>query len=46
MTTDTDIASLDPACGARFRISRLGKRRLHHADYSAVPLPSSRTGKT
>ena len=38
MTTDTDIASLDPACGARFRITRLGKRTLRHADYSAVPL--------
>ena len=38
MTTDTDIASLDPACGARFRITRLGERKLHHADYSANPL--------
>ena len=41
MTTDTDIASLDPACGARFRITRLGERKLHHADYSANPLPKS-----
>jgi len=39
MSTDTDIASLDPACGARFRITRLGKRKLRHADYSANPLP-------
>ena len=38
MTTDTDIACLDPACGARFRITRLEKRTLRHADYSAVPL--------
>ena len=38
MSTDRDIACLDPACGARFRITRLGKRTLHHADYSAVPL--------
>ena len=38
MTTDTDIACLDPACGARFRITRLAKRTLKHADYSAVPL--------
>ena len=38
MSTDTDIASLDPACGARFRITRLGERKLHHADYSALPL--------
>ena len=38
MTTDTDIACLDPACGAQFRITRLGERTLHHADYSANPL--------
>jgi len=40
MTTDTDIACLDPACGARFRITRLGKRTLRHSDYSALPLPA------
>jgi uncharacterized repeat protein (TIGR04076 family) len=39
MTTDTDIACLDPACGAQFRITRLGERKLRHADYSANPLP-------
>jgi len=44
MSTDTEIASLDPACGARFRITRLGMRSLHHADYSALPLPA-RTDK-
>ena len=38
MSTDTDIACLDPACGARFRITRLARRKLHHADYSALPL--------
>lgn len=38
MTTDTDIACLDPACGAQFRITRLKERTLHHADYSAHPL--------
>lgn len=38
MTTDTLIAATDPACGARFRITRLARRRLHHADYSALPL--------
>lgn len=42
MTTDTDIACLDPACGARFRITRLGKRTLRHRDYSAVSLAESR----
>lgn len=38
MTTDTDIACLDPACGAQFRITRLKERTLKHADYSALPL--------
>ena len=38
MTTDTEIASPDPHCGARLRITRLGKRRLRHSDYSALPL--------
>ena len=42
MSTDTDIASLDPACGARFRITRLEKRKLRHADYSANPLPKKK----
>jgi hypothetical protein len=44
MTTDTDIACLDPACGAQFRITRLGERSLHHADYSANPLPKKKPG--
>lgn len=38
MSTDSDIACLDPACGAVFRITRLGLRTLHHADYSVLPL--------
>jgi uncharacterized repeat protein (TIGR04076 family) len=38
MTSDCLIASTDPACGARFRISRLEKRKLHHGDFSVVPL--------
>jgi len=41
MTTDTEIASPDPHCGARLRITRLGRRRLRHADYSALPLQGS-----
>jgi uncharacterized repeat protein (TIGR04076 family) len=36
MTTDTEIASPDPHCGARIRITRLGTRTLRHADYSAI----------
>lgn len=42
MTTDTEIASLDPHCGARFRITRRRKRKLRHADYSVVPLAKGR----
>ncbi|MBA3478141.1 MAG: TIGR04076 family protein [Lautropia sp.] len=38
MTTDSLIASTDPACGARFRITRLARRKLHHADFSVLPL--------
>jgi uncharacterized repeat protein (TIGR04076 family) len=38
MTSDCLIASTDPACGARFRITRLGKRALHHGDFSVVPV--------
>jgi uncharacterized repeat protein (TIGR04076 family) len=39
MTTDTDIACPDPNCGARFRITRIGRRMLRHRDVTAVPLP-------
>jgi uncharacterized repeat protein (TIGR04076 family) len=39
MTTDADIACPDPNCGARFRITRTGRRRFHHQDVTAVPLP-------
>lgn len=38
MTSDCLIASTDPACGARFRITRLDKRQLRHGDFSVVPL--------
>ena len=41
MTSDCLIASTDPACGARFKITRLGKRALHHGDFSVVPLGES-----
>ncbi len=44
MTTDTLIASTDPACGARFRITRLARRTLHHADFSALPLGAAEDG--
>jgi len=38
MTSDCLIASTDPACGARFKITRLEKRPLHHGDFSVVKL--------
>lgn len=39
MTTDAEIACPDPHCGARFRITRLGRRTLSHAATTVVPLP-------
>ena len=38
MTTDTDIACPDPHCGARFRISRTGRRTFRHSEVSRVAL--------
>ncbi|HEX4935537.1 MAG TPA: hypothetical protein VFV33_20290, partial [Gemmatimonadaceae bacterium] len=39
MTTDTDIACVDPHCGARFRITRIGRRTFRHGDVTVVPMP-------
>ncbi len=38
MTTDTELACPDPNCGARFRISRTGKRKFRHSETTAVRL--------
>ncbi len=38
MTTDSLIASTDPACGAQFKITRLARRTLRHGDFSVLPL--------
>lgn len=38
MTTDCEIACPDPNCGARFRITRIGKRIFSHAEVTAVSL--------
>jgi uncharacterized repeat protein (TIGR04076 family) len=38
MTTDSVIASTDPACGAQFKITRLARRTLRHGDFSVLPL--------
>jgi uncharacterized repeat protein (TIGR04076 family) len=40
MTTDAEIACPDPHCGARFRITRSGKRTFRHSETTRVPLPS------
>ena len=40
MTTDAEIACPDPNCGARFRISRTGKKTFRHSETTVVPLPS------
>lgn len=37
--SDSIIACPDPNCGARFKISRAGKREFSHAECTAVPLP-------
>jgi uncharacterized repeat protein (TIGR04076 family) len=39
MTTDAEIACADPHCGARFRISRLGRSSFRHSETTRVPLP-------
>ena len=43
MTTDAEIACPDPHCGARFRITRTGRRTFRHGAVTRVPLtrPSS-----
>ncbi len=38
MLTDTEIACPDPNCGARFRITRVGKRIQSHGECTVVPL--------
>ena len=39
MATDHVIACPDPHCGARFRISRIGKQVVKRADTTVEPLP-------
>ena len=38
MYTDAEIACPDPNCGARFRITRTGKRVFRHHEVTIVPL--------
>ncbi len=39
MATDHIIACPDPHCGARFKISRIGKRTVERSTTTIVPLP-------
>lgn len=39
MATDHIIACPDPHCGARFKISRIGKRTFERSETTIVPLP-------
>lgn len=39
MATDHIIACPDPHCGARFKISRIGKQTFKRSDTTIVPLP-------
>lgn len=43
MTTDAEIACPDPHCGARFRITRIGRRTFRHGETTRVPLPAADT---
>ena len=38
MSTDTEIACPDPHCGARFKITRIGKSTFRHSETTVVPL--------
>ena len=38
MLSDATIACPDPNCGARFKITRIGKRILSHGDCTVVPI--------
>ncbi|MFP5379230.1 MAG: TIGR04076 family protein [Vicinamibacteria bacterium] len=45
MTTDAEIACPDPHCGARFRITRTGRRTFRHSEVTVVPLPPAGTAR-
>ena len=38
MLSDTEIACPDPNCGARFKITRVGKRIQSHGQCTVVPI--------
>lgn len=37
MTTDSEVACPDPNCMARFRITRVAKRKFQHSEVTKVP---------
>lgn len=39
ISTDAEIACPDPNCSTRLRITRTGRRKFHHGETTAVPLP-------
>lgn len=44
MLSDSLIACPDPNCGARFKITRTGKRFLKHGDCTVVPVQKEEEG--
>ncbi len=44
MLSDAEIACPDPNCGARFRISRVGRRIQSHGECTVVPLADEGKG--
>jgi uncharacterized repeat protein (TIGR04076 family) len=45
MATDHIIACPDPHCGAKFRISRIGRRTIERSTTTVVPLPDKNDWK-
>jgi uncharacterized repeat protein (TIGR04076 family) len=45
MATDHVVACPDPHCGARFRISRIGRRTVNRDDTTVEPLPENNPWK-
>ncbi|MBR2572491.1 MAG: TIGR04076 family protein [Clostridia bacterium] len=44
MLSDSLIACPDPNCGARFRITRIGKRVFRHGECTVVPITPGEKG--
>lgn len=42
MSTDAEVACPDPHCGARFRITRTGRRTFRHGETSGVAAAAKR----